>query len=327
MLSLIDLLQERYISRNEPFDFARKAQFFTLDAISDLSYGRPFGYLANDADMFNYISMTESQLPTIMLTSVYPVLVDLLSSPVLNRLVPSEKDLLGLGRITGIVKEIVAERFGPDKKIRADMLGSFIAHGLTQEEAESEVIMQVMAGSDTTATAIRATLLHVITNPRILGRIHEELMERGYTATCPPPDKIISSAESASRLPYMQAVIKEGLRIHPPVPALTSKEVPEGGDTWRGIFLPGGTKIGSCGWGVMRNREVWGDDAAEFRPERWIEVVERGDRDKLREMENTLDLVFSSGRWQCLGKAVAWMELNKVFVEVSSVPHYFLLSL
>ncbi|KAM7192326.1 Cytochrome P450 [Naviculisporaceae sp. PSN 640] len=316
LLSLIRLLETRYISSNKPFDFARKAQFFTLDAISDISYGRPFGYLANDTDMFNYIGMTEAQLPTIMLTSVYPWLVDLLSSPLLNRFVPSDKDLLGLGRITGIVKQIVAERFGPEKKVARDMLGSFIAHGLTQEEAESEVIMQIMAGSDTTATAIRATILHVVTNPRVLRKIHEELEDKGYTATSPSPDRIISSSESAERLPYMQAVIKEGLRIHPPVPALTSKEVPPEGDTWKGVFLPGGTKVGSCGLGVMRNREVWGDDAAEFRPERWLEVVEREEWDKLREMEQTLDLVFSSGRWQCLGKVVAWMELNKVFVEL-----------
>ncbi|KAK4209072.1 cytochrome P450 [Rhypophila decipiens] len=320
LLSLISLLEERYIAKKKPFDFARKAQFFTLDAISDLSYGRPFGYLANDEDMFSYIGMTEAQLPTIMLTSVYPILVDLLSSPLLNRLVPSDKDLLGLGRITGIVKKIVAERFEPnpnlDKKTRRDMLASFIAHGLTQDEAESEVIMQIMAGSDTTATAIRATMLHVITNPRILGKIHGELAQNEYTATSPPRDRIISSEESARRLPYMQAVIKEGLRIHPPVPALTSKVVPPGGDTWGGVYLPAGTKVGCAGLGVMRNPRIWGDNAAEFRPERWIEVVERGDKDKLREMEATLDLAFSSGRWLCLGRNVAFMELNKIFVEL-----------
>ncbi|KAM7219703.1 Pisatin demethylase [Rhypophila decipiens] len=295
LLSLVSLLEERSITKNKPFDFARKTQFFTLDAISDLAYGRPFGYLANDEDMFSYIGMTEAQLPTIMLTSVYPILVDLLSSPLLNRLVPSNKDLLGLGRITGIVKKIVAERFDPkpnlNKKTRRDMLASFIAHGLTQDEAESEVIIKIMAGSDTTATAIRATMLH--SSPRI-----------------------ISSEESARRLPYMQAVIKEGLRIHPPVPALTSKVVPPGGDTWGGVFLPAGTKAGCAGLGVMRNPRIWGDDASEFRPEKWIEVVEGGDKNKLREMEATLDLAFSSGRWLCLGRNVAFMELNKVFVEL-----------
>lgn len=42
-----------------------------------------------------------------------------------------------------IAKKVVAERFGPEKKTQRDMLGSFIAHGLSQEEASSEILMQM----------------------------------------------------------------------------------------------------------------------------------------------------------------------------------------
>lgn len=42
-----------------------------------------------------------------------------------------------------VAKEVVAERFGPEKKVQKDMLGSFIAHGLTQEEAGSETLLQM----------------------------------------------------------------------------------------------------------------------------------------------------------------------------------------
>lgn len=48
--------------------------------------------------------------------------------------------LLNSSRIT---KQVVGERFGPDKKTQQDMLGSFIRHGLTQEEVESETILQM----------------------------------------------------------------------------------------------------------------------------------------------------------------------------------------
>ncbi len=42
-----------------------------------------------------------------------------------------------------IAKEVAAERFGRDKKVQKDMLGSFVAHGLSQSEAESEILMQM----------------------------------------------------------------------------------------------------------------------------------------------------------------------------------------
>lgn len=113
-------------------------------------------------------------------------------------------------------------------------------------------------------------------------------------------------------MPYLQAVIKEGLRIHPPVVGLMSKEVPKGGDTFKGTYLPEGTHIGYCAWGLYRREETWGEDRHEFRPERWLE----SSPEKLKEMEGTLELVFGYGRWQCLGRNVALMELNKVFVEV-----------
>lgn len=318
ILVFISLLKS-YITTSRPFDFAPKAQYFTLDTISSLSYSTPFGFLAADQDLYSYLSTTALRLPILMLTTVYPLLVTALSSPILKPLLPSDKDLLGFGRIQSVVKSHVSSRFTTANtdtttvKIEEnDMLTSFIIHGLTQAEAESEAILQFIAGSDTTATAIRATLLYILTNPRILHNIHAELSSVGYTTTTPPSDRVISSHDSITLLPYMQATIKEGLRMHPPVPALLSKDVPPGGDTWKGVYLPPGTKVGFCILGAMRDKDIWGEDAGEFRPERWIGVEE----EKLREMKSTLSLVFGNGRWQCLGREIAMMELNKIFVEV-----------
>lgn len=49
-----------------------------------------------------------------------------------------------------------------------------------------------------------------------------------------------------------------------------------------------------------------------FRPERFLE----GELEKIRHLEQTLQLVFAHGKWQCLGQNVALIELNEVFVEV-----------
>ncbi|WZH43100.1 cytochrome P450 [Fusarium acuminatum] len=304
ILAFIQLLR-KYADNNKPVDLGRRAQFFTLDVISDLAFGEPFGFLETDSDVYKYIQITEETLPSVMVTTVVPWLVKVLSSPLFKKLLPSEKDRLGFGRLMGIAKQVTAERFGPDKKVQKDMLGSFVAHGLTQKEAESEILLQIVAGSDTTATAIRSTMLHIITNPQVYAKLRAEIASTTYT-------EFIIPDSLGRELPYLQAVIKEGLRIFPPVAGLMAKQVPPQGDTWKGQFIPGGTKIGYCAWGIFRREDIWGSDAGEFRPERWLE----SEGEKLKEMESALELIFSYGRWQCLGRPVALMELNKIYVEL-----------
>lgn len=77
---------------------------------------------------------------------------------------------------------------------------------------------------------------------------------------------------------------------------------------FNGLFITAGTRIGYCTFDTMGKKAVWCEDTNAFRPEWWLE----GTPDKIREQEATLDLGFGYGRWQCLGKNVAHMELNKV---------------
>lgn len=64
---------------------------------------------------------------------------------------------------------------------------------------------------------------------------------------------------------------------------------------------------------MMHNKSIYGPDANLFRPERWFEA----EGARLEQMERNNDMVFMPGRWQCPGKSIAFLELNKVFVEVS----------
>ena len=168
-----------------------------------------------------------------------------------------------------------------------------------------------VAGSDTTATALRVSLLHIITNPRVYQTLTTEIHTAIWQNHISSP--VITDAEAKS-LPYLQAVIREGLRIWPPVSAWLEKEVPASGDVIEGRFVPGGTKIAVAGWAMQRATDVYGSDVDVFRPERWLEAGP----EKAREMNRMLDLIFGFGRFGCLGRAIAWLELDKVFVEVSS---------
>lgn len=97
----------------QPFDFARKAQYFALDVTTELSFGEPFGDMATDSDVHGYIETTERTLPHIILTTELPWLVSVFELDIVKRFLPSDKDLLGIGRAMGCVLSILLHRFGP----------------------------------------------------------------------------------------------------------------------------------------------------------------------------------------------------------------------
>jgi cytochrome P450 len=163
------------------------------------------------------------------------------------------------------------------------------------------------AGSDTTATSIRAILLHVISNPLIYARLRQEVDTGIANGSISDPAK----EEEIRKLPYLQACIREGLRIFPPITYLRERVTPPQGDTLSGFFVPGGVNIGFNLPGLLLD-PVFDPDARTFRPERWINT-EPG---KLSQMERVMDLVFGWGSTRCLGIRMANANQSKFFVEV-----------
>ena len=341
ILIFIDLIERKYISTEteyRPVDLARKVQYLTLDVITALAFSKRFGYTEQDTDLYSYIKITEDSMPVMMFLSIFPSLALVLQSPLFRRLLPSEHDRVGFGKFISYVdwfsfffllcyisltnhrvaRQVVGDRVSSDKPHRRDMLGSFLAHGLTREEAEGETLLQIIAGSDTTATAIRTTMLYLMSSPAAYQRLADEV--RTADAQGRISSGVVADAE-ARALPYLQAVIREGLRINPPVAGTMDVVVPEGGDVICGYSVPAGTEIGCSEFGAQSLSSVFGSDADVFRPERWLEaeaeLAEDPESERLKRMTSTWNLIFKYGKWQCLGKEVALLELNKVFVEVS----------
>lgn len=101
--NLIQLIRTKYISTNSslrPLDLARKAQYFTLDTITDIAFGQAFGDLVRDEDVYKYIQSTEELLDLIIVLGVFPRIQDLLSNEWAAKLcLPSDKDSTGIGRL------------------------------------------------------------------------------------------------------------------------------------------------------------------------------------------------------------------------------------
>ena len=81
----------------------------------------------------------------------------------------------------------------------------------------------------------------------------------------------VATYEQVKNLPYLEAVINEGMRIHSTVGIGLPRVVPEGGVTVCGKTFPEGTVLGVPMYTIHRDADVWGADADIFRPERWFE--------------------------------------------------------
>ncbi|KAJ8114664.1 hypothetical protein OPT61_g3508 [Boeremia exigua] len=315
---LLRLIRTKYISTStasKPMDLARKAQYFTLDVISTIGFGEAFGDLQADADLNDYIKSGEQGLSIVTVSAALGLTKYMQWPPIARLLGPSEKDKSGFGRMMGTARKLIDSRLEKSTEGRSDMLASFIHHGLSKEDLFSESMLQILAGSDTTATAIRATMLYLIAHSRIYHRLQAEVDAAVRSGEAPIAPGIVQDA-TLKTLPYLQAVVREGLRIFPPVTDVVPKKVPQGGDRviveGKQYFLPGGTDISYNAWGVHHDKAMFGEDADLFRPERWL--IE-DDEDKLTAMRRTTEMIFGYGKYQCLGKPIAWLEITKVIFE------------
>jgi cytochrome P450 len=123
-----------------------------------------------------------------------------------------------------------------------------------------------MAGSDTTAAAITAILYHLMRTPAAYTTLTAEIDEAAQASLLSP----VIQYHEAVGLPYLMAYCKEGIRLHPSIGLTLPRHVPKGGCLIAGKWFPAGTRVGMNAAVVQRNKDVFGEDADEFVPERWL---------------------------------------------------------
>ena len=255
---------------------ARTMQFLTQDVITAVGFGKPAGYLDVDEDMFGVIQASEAVLLPAHIITVLPLLGKILSTPLVRPFLPKATDKQGVGRFLAVVKNHVDKRYEEEKVRNNDILQTFVDSGLRRSQVESEALVTLFGGTDTTATALRNTIFFLSTNPRIYHTLQAEL-----DAAVQSVDRPVISDAQAKRLPYLQACIKEGLRLWPPSMGMMGK-VSDRDDVVCGLKLPAQTQIGWAALVIMKDRRVFGDNAAVFEPARWLEAQP----ENLKEMES-----------------------------------------
>jgi cytochrome P450 len=120
---------------------------------------------------------------------------------------------------------------------RPDIMSYIMRHngekGMTVPEIQSSMNVLSVGGSHNSSSTMSGITNHLVKNPKCLSKLTREIRSAHKSA------KEITFA-SLLKLPYLNAVIEEGLRIAPPFPAGLPRCVPDGGDTVCGEWLPAG---------------------------------------------------------------------------------------
>lgn len=160
---------------------------------------------------------------------------------------------------------------------------------------------------------IKAIVYHVLSNPNVHSRLRAELdaAKLSFPATF----------EQTDDLPFLDAVLKEAMRIHPILGGLLERIVPESGLSLPdGRVIAPGTIVGMNPWVVHRNQDVYGQDVEAFRPERWLRHdLESPEAYEIRvkRMRET-DFTFGGGSRVCIGKYSARMQMSKTVATLFS---------
>lgn len=117
---------------------------------------------------------------------------------------------------------------------------------------------------------------HVLSSPSTYQSILHEIQSAVSSGTIPATGNL--TWNQAQTLPYLQACLKEAMRVRPAVGLNITRLVPPEGAELDGHFFPGGTSIAANGWVLHRDKVTFGKDADEWRPERWLESEEEARR-------------------------------------------------
>jgi cytochrome P450 len=123
----------------------------------------------------------------------------------------------------------------------------------------------------------------------------------------PHSSSSVYSWATTQNMPYLDACIREAMRLHPAQRIPQDRMVSKGGLIVRGHRIPEGTDIGVFSSVLHRRLEVFGDDADTYRPERWL----TDDQEKKTQMKNSM-FTFGHGKYNCMGKNISKMEMYKV---------------
>lgn len=308
--------------KSGPIDLSESIGTLVFDIMGDLAFGRSFDI--KEPGGYNPFKLVPHTIAQYM-QFYYP----LCRSPFLHLLIwlkPRGFDQL-LNAITppavlqynefvynSVTNRIIQHREQADKPQKEQRMDMFhflceardpdtglIAYDENNLRAESSLL--IVAGSDTTSTALSGIFFYLTGDPQRLAKLTDEIR-----TTFDSADEIVHGPKLLG-CRYLAACIDEGIRLAPPGPSELPREVLSGGLMVRGEYYPPGTIVGTVPWADSRNEAVYDGDTTVFRSERWIVDEASGVTTESVARRKANFHPFTTGPGNCVGKNLAMAEI------------------
>lgn len=295
--SLIEKINENATEKPKGENMVPWYNYCTFDIIGDLAFGEPFGSLQIGSYHF-WVSTILDNIKAGLVLQVagrWPLL-----RKYRKRIFP-QKIIGARTRHLQYTSDAVEKRLAT-KTDRKDFMGMLFeqseARELPRETIKMNASLLVVAGSETTATFLSGVSYYLCREKDAYRKLAEEV--RGTFSSY---DEITGHA--TDRLPYLKAVIDEGLRIYPPVPVGMPRVSP--GETVDGEYLPEGTECYTTSWAATKNEKNF-HDPYKFKPERWLDPECKDKKEASQP--------FMLGSRVCLGRNLALMEMRVILAKI-----------
>lgn len=295
--SYVDLLVHRLsekAQKGNDVDIMRWYNYTTFDIITDLSFGEPL-YCLRDNQYHNWVSLVFATIKAIGLTATrnkYP-LFDYYDKAK-NYFKDTQGSMRARIEFYNLAHDKVEKRLEKGTEDRPDFFSFIIKNqeqdskALSRAEMDSNAIVFLAAGSETTATTLSGSTYLLLKNPYAYAKLVHEIRNKFKSL-----DEI--TVEEVNKMDYMIACLQEGLRYYPPVPTGFPRVVPPGGDRISGHFIPEGTAVYISQHATNHSARNY-KNPEDYVPERWL-----GDKHYEHDNRESFN-PFSFGPRNCLGK-------------------------
>ncbi|KAF7168575.1 hypothetical protein CNMCM5623_001557 [Aspergillus felis] len=282
-------------------DMVRWFNFTSFDILGDLAFGESFGCLGSGV-MHPWIELIFTSIKSVMDMQIIRRVPGLFTLILTVAGLRQNQDLQDQFMFC---QKKARERCSKETS-RPDFMTYILRateeKGMTQEEIEANAQILIMAGSETTASALSGTLYCLLKNPSALQKLRAEIH-----AAFQHESHITMRALQG--LEYLNAVLQESMRVYPPVPCTFPRTTPRGGAMVCGGFVPAGYIVGVNQLAAMTSAENFARPL-QFAPERWL-----GDEQYQHDIRKAYQ-PFSYGPRNCLGKNLAYAEMRLVLTRL-----------